>query len=88
MKSDWKLIRLYADGPNQESRYELYNLTEDIGEKTNLAEKHPKKVKQLDILINRFLKETDAVIPKPNPAYNPNAKPPAKTRKKPPNRKT
>ena len=86
-KGDWKLIRFYADGPKQENRYELYNLADDIGEKSNLAEKQPQNVEELDALIDRFLEETKAVVPKANPAYNPKAKPPAPARKKPLNRK-
>ena len=51
----------------------LFNLRDDIGETTNLAAKHPDKVKELDALIDRFLADTAAVVPKPNPAYNPTA---------------
>ena len=87
-KGNWKLIRFYADGPEQKDRYELYNLANDIGEKSNLAEKYPQKVKELDALIDRFLEETEAVVPKANPAYEPKPKPPAPTRKRPPNRKS
>lgn len=87
-KGDWKLIRFYADGPQQKDRYELYNLAQDIGEKNNLAPKNPQTVKELDTLITRFLEETQAVVPKANPAYNPNAKPPAPSRRNQPNRKS
>ena len=31
-KGDWKLIRVWCDGPNQTDRFELYNLVEDVGE--------------------------------------------------------
>ena len=72
-KGDWKLIRVYdTSGPFTEP-FMLFNLRDDIGETTNLAAKHPDKVKELDALIDRFLADTAAVVPKPNPAYNPTA---------------
>mgnify|MGYP006289332861 CR=1 FL=1 len=68
-KNEWKLIRFFYDGENFKHRYELYNLEEDIAESNNLADKKPDKVKQLDLLIEDFLKDTGAVIPKLNPDY-------------------
>jgi len=68
-KGDWKLIRIFFDGPGFSHRYELYNLKDDLGETTNLADKMPVRVKELDALIERFLRESGAVLPKPNPAY-------------------
>ncbi len=68
-KGDWKLIRFYGEGPNRTNSYELYNLREDIGENYNLAAKYPEKVIQLDKLIDRFLKKTNTIELKPNPAY-------------------
>ncbi|MGB2823231.1 MAG: sulfatase, partial [Phycisphaerae bacterium] len=68
-QGDWKLIRLYGEGPGRSCAYELYNLKDDIGETINLAEKFPEKVKQLDGLISRHLEETGALVPIPNPAY-------------------
>jgi hypothetical protein len=35
----------------------------------------PEKVSELQALIDGFVKQTGALYPKPNPAYNPNAKP-------------
>ena len=72
-KGDWKLIRVYVTGAKFSDPFELYNLADDIGETTNLAAKHPEKVRELDALIERFLKDTGAVVPKPNPAYQPPA---------------
>lgn len=40
-KGDWKLLDVGAGS-------ELYNLADDIGEKTNLAAKNPEKVKELE----------------------------------------
>lgn len=75
-KDDFKLIRFYGEGINRSNAYELYNLRDDIGETTNLALLMPDKVAELDVLIDRFIKETDAVVPVINPAYNAQAKPP------------
>jgi len=72
-KGDWKLIRIFFDGENGRHRYELYNLREDIGERRNLAAQFPGKVRELDALIEDFLTRTRAVLPKPNPDYDPNA---------------
>ena len=74
-KGDWKLIRFYCGNPDQTDRYELYNLKGDIGETKNMASAMPDKVKELGALIERFLKDSGAVLPKANPAYNPMAQP-------------
>jgi arylsulfatase A-like enzyme len=63
----WKLLRFYFDAPEQKHRFELYHLEEDAGETVNLAEKHPERVKALDLLIENFLSETRSVQPNPNP---------------------
>jgi len=82
-KGDWKLIRFYGEGPNRSNAYELYNLKDDISETKNLADKMPQKVRQLDTLIAQFLTQTAALVPIPNPAYDPKAKPsPPKKRTK------
>ncbi len=67
----WKLIRFYFDGPEQQHRYELYHLDEDIGESVNLAEQQPERVKAMDLMIDGFLADTKAVQPKRNPDYQP-----------------
>jgi len=59
---DWKLIEWFED-----SRLELYNLKRDIGEKTNLADKHPEIAKQLHNKLIAWRKEVDAKYPSPNP---------------------
>lgn len=64
---DYKLIRWFdpAIGP------ELYNLRDDIGESKNLADSQPAKVQELNLLIDSFLRETGALVPKRNPNYKP-----------------
>ncbi len=70
-QGDWKLIRVFHDGEAEEHRWELYNLRDDLSERNNLAAKRPKLVRQLDGLIEQFLQDTHAVVPIPNPAYDP-----------------
>ena len=76
----WKLIRVYGEGPDRAPAFELYNLTRDIGETRNLADQMPDKVKTLDALLARHLAETKALIPFPNPSYDPKAVHPAKVK--------
>ena len=81
---DLKLIRFYARNDDQTDLLELYNLKDDLSETKNLAAQQPAKAKELNALIDGFLKDTAAVVPLKNPAYDPNAKPaPAKPKKKP-----
>lgn len=68
-QGDWKLIRRFEPHPSYPDLHELYNLKEDLGETNNLARQMPEKAKQLDTLIDQFVKETGALYPKPNPAY-------------------
>ena len=53
LSKDWKLIRFQSDEPT-----ELYNLATDLGEKTNLAKQHPEKVRELERLLDEWLKKT------------------------------
>jgi len=75
-KGKWKLIRLYGEGPDRSHGYELYNLADDIGETKDLAAAMPETVRELDALIAAHLKDTGAIVPIVNPAYDPAAKPP------------
>ncbi|MCL5271678.1 MAG: sulfatase [bacterium] len=77
-KGDWKLIRYFYGGEKQSDgsfahRYELYNLKWDISERNNLAGEKPELVKELDALIDGYLKDSGAVLPVPNPKYDPAA---------------
>lgn len=62
-KGDYKLIKFW------EGIHELYDLKSDLGESTNLAERMPEKVKELDAALNKGLKAMHAKLPKPNPDY-------------------
>ena len=70
-QGDWKLLRLFHQGNNGDHEYRLYNLKWDIGETNNLAPAYPQKVEVLDELITEHLKNANAVLPKPNPNYDP-----------------
>ena len=64
-EGDWKLIKYWED-----SRIELYNLKNDIGEINCIANKYPKKVKELEQKLNKWLKETGASIPEINKNFD------------------
>ena len=63
---DWKLIRHYEDG-----KRELYNIADDLSEKTDQAAAMGKKVAELDAKLTAWLKSVGAKLPKPNPEYKP-----------------
>lgn len=66
---DFKLLRWFGNP----ATHELYNLKDDLGESKDLATTMPEKVKELDVLIDGFLRDTGALYPRPNPAYKPAA---------------
>jgi len=66
---NWKLIRRWESHPDYPALHELYNLKDDIGETTNLAGAMPAKVAELHLMIDRFIADTGALAPKPNPDY-------------------
>ncbi len=70
-RGDWKLIRIFHGGDQGAHRYMLFNLRDDISEKTNLASQKPELVSELDGLITKFLADTKAVLPIPNPSFDP-----------------
>jgi hypothetical protein len=54
---------------------ELYNLNEDIGEKNNVADSMPDKVKELHQMLVTWREKTNAPVPTElNPEYNPEMK--------------
>lgn len=69
-QGDWKLIRIFHGGDNGAHRWKLFNLRVDPGEQQDLAAKDPSRVAELDALIERFLTNTRAVRPQPNPAFD------------------
>ncbi|MEI6175763.1 MAG: sulfatase [Verrucomicrobiota bacterium] len=63
---DYKLIRAYETGALQ-----LYDLSKDPGERTDLAAKMPDKTKELNQRLTEYLTVIDAQMPNLNPAYDP-----------------
>lgn len=63
---DYKLIEFFDPG-----LVELYNLEEDLGETTNLAEQLPGKVEELLGLLHAWQEEVGAEGMDPNPAFDP-----------------
>lgn len=51
-KGDWKLVKNGNANAKNSQGYVLYNLKDDIGEKTDLAKKHPEKVQELKALLD------------------------------------
>lgn len=76
-KGDYKLIRFYWAGEEKGSHhYELFNLKKDTAEAINLALHLPEKVQELDQLITKHLKDTDALIPELNTEFTGNPQAP------------
>lgn len=67
---DWKLIRLYNANDAQADRFELYNTRADIGETDDLSARHPERVAALSAMLDRFLTDSGAKVPPPNPEYD------------------
>ncbi len=64
-QGDWKLIRYHGAGANGSDRLELYNLQDDLGETTDVAQAHPELVQELNDGISSHLAHIEAVVPKP-----------------------
>jgi arylsulfatase A-like enzyme len=68
-RGDWKLMQFFESG-----KTELYNIRQDIAEKTDLSTKHPEKAAELLKELQQWQAGTRATIPtKLNPAFNPAA---------------
>lgn len=59
---DWKLIEYFED-----ARTELYHLSEDLGEQTDVAARHPDRVSAMHAKLTQWRKEVRAQVPKANP---------------------
>lgn len=68
-KGDYKLIRIYGDGPDRSDLFELYNLVNDLGEVNNLAGRMPEKLAELKEILDQWLDDTGALMPVKNPNY-------------------
>lgn len=63
-RGDYKLIEFFED----RLMVELYNLKEDVSERTNLAQDMPEKVKEMRASIDDWHKHVNADLPVPRPA--------------------
>jgi arylsulfatase A-like enzyme len=77
---DWKLMEFLENG-----RLELYDLRNDVGETTNLAEREPAKAKELHGKLMAWRKAIDAPRPEKNDGQQPAVK--KSTAKKKPGKK-
>jgi arylsulfatase A-like enzyme len=59
---NWKLIEFF-----EEEAVELYHLSDDLGERRNLATANPEQVDRLRTKLNIWRAETGAFMPTPNP---------------------
>lgn len=63
---DWKLIEFYDETPA-----ELYHLAEDLSEKQDLAAAQPDRVARMKAQLAAWRSSVNAVMPTPNPNYDP-----------------
>ncbi len=63
---DWKLIEFFDGSP-----WELYNLTDDLGEATNEEDRHPELASRLQAQLAQWRRDVGARMPTPNPHYDP-----------------
>jgi arylsulfatase A-like enzyme len=68
-KGDFKLIRYYEDG-----REELYNVSKDIGEVSDVSKRHSNIVTRLSTELTAHLTEVGAKVPQPDPRFDPEKK--------------
>jgi arylsulfatase A-like enzyme len=69
-QGDLKLIEFYEDG-----HLELYNLADDVGEKSNLADRLPEEAARLHKLLLDWQEQVGAKLPTKNPDFRPAKKP-------------
>lgn len=63
---DWKLIEFFEN-----NTLELYDLKNDPGEQKNVAEAESNRVKELHGALQAWRKDVNALMPVPNPQYDP-----------------
>ncbi len=67
---DWKLICHWFDNDDQQHRYELFNLKNDIGESHDLAEEFPEVRLRLTKLLEGFYDHSGVLNYHPNQRYH------------------
>jgi arylsulfatase A-like enzyme len=68
---EWKLIHFYGANRNNTDRLELYNLKDDIGETFDMSAGMPQLTAQLSKQLDTYIASIHAVMPQPNPKYDP-----------------
>lgn len=63
---NWRLVEFHED-----QRVELYDLSNDLGEQTDLAAKLPQQSERLRQKLTNWRRSVDAQMPTPNPDYDP-----------------
>ena len=64
-QGEWKLVRYDPNvegGKGRPTESKLYNLAEDIGERSDLAAKHPDRVKELQVAWDKWNKDNVAPL--------------------------
>jgi len=74
---DLKLLEFIEDG-----KLELYNLKNDLSEKTNLVSTNPVLAQELYTKLKEWRKQINAPMPSKNPKYDPSGKPETTKKKK------
>ena len=72
-----KLMRFYED-----DRVALFDLSKDIGERDDLAQRMPAEAQRLRERLKRYLDAVDAQLPTPNPDFDPATPAPTRERGK------
>jgi len=65
---DWKMIRFY-NSPDDE-QYMLFNLFDDPYEQNDLADSNRDKLKEMVLLMQKYLEDTGCELPQPNPNFD------------------
>ena len=66
-EGNWKLIEFY-----HYNNFELYDLSNDLGEQNDLSKSNPHKAKELRAKLNKWQKKMNAKMPTPNPNFSTN----------------
>ena len=74
---NFKLLRFYETGEQA-----LFDLSQDVGERRDLADTMPEKVAELARRLDRYLQDVGARMPVPNPDYDPDKPPPDRRARK------
>ena len=58
ISDNWKLHKYYED-----ESLELYNLSDDLGERNNLVDTNPEKTKELHLKMQKWIRDYNAAVP-------------------------